>query len=679
MGVRSKLSQIKYPAAWLCCIILSLFFPLTGYAEEIVPEKEQLDIIFVMDCSGSMKTNDPSRMALQMVQAFIDTMQTQGIRIGYVAYNDGIVSYSAPDAIDTAAKREKLKSEIASITYERDTDIGLGVSRACELLSTGETTRKIMVLISDGETDLPADSPRTVEQSDRELEYCVGQCRENNIPIYTIAFGQYDGNRTLLDQAAEMTQAESYSAQKPEDMMEILYGIFQDNLFYRIQQFSNGTYAGGSQQVTCVLDAMYLDEIDILLISSGIVGETTVQYGDTELALTNLSHYAVGKIENRQNRDPAGELVIRTATDEGQDLQVYVISYRGFLPVMEIGTQAGRNQDLEYRISFKDADGENIADTGFYRSFTWDLRCTDSENMQRDAGIGQAQVQDDILWGIIRFAHSGIYTLEGTLSDGYGSYIYPVRVEVSNTMPTGSIPEENDILAGQTLMYHLNDYFSDVDGDELVYSIPDGQKDGIQVQLDGDQLTLMPRKSGKYVVTIQVSDGEDMLQYTYHLEALAWWQAYWWAIAIVLAALAVVIWKLTHKPKPELEQLTEQKKRYHFSGKLNAYFLRQPEAEEEIPPLTFQMNRVKDNRVSLGDLFGDYADQAEALQLGSIFLVADENRSMVLYHTSKSDVMVGSSIACRQIQYSIRYGDVIYITSQDGAYDLELHYIAVFQ
>lgn len=143
--------------------------------------------------------------------------------------------------------------------------------------------------------------------------------------------------------------------------------------------------------------------------------------------------------------------------------------------------------------------------------------------------------------------------------------------------------------------------------------------------------------------------------------------------------LAIVIWKITHKPKPELEQLTEQKKRYHFSGKLNAYFLRQPEDEEEIPPLTFQMNRVKDNRVSMGDLFGDYPKQVEALQLNSIFLIADENRSMVLYHTSKSDVMVGSSIACRQIQYGIHYGDVIYITSQDGGYDLELHFIAVFQ
>ena len=42
----------------LYCIILSLFFPLIGNAKEIIPEKDVLDIIFVIDSSGSMKANE---------------------------------------------------------------------------------------------------------------------------------------------------------------------------------------------------------------------------------------------------------------------------------------------------------------------------------------------------------------------------------------------------------------------------------------------------------------------------------------------------------------------------------------------------------------------------------------------------------------------------------------------
>lgn len=661
----------------LYCIILSLFFPLTGYAEEIVPEKEQLEIIFVIDSSGSMKTNDPSGIGLDMVQAFIDTMQTQGIRIGYVAYNNEILSYSAPETIETAEKRKKLKDQISSITYSGDTDTGMGVSQACGLLSNEANTHRIMVLISDGETDLPAGSLRTEEQSNQELEDCMDWCRDENVPIYTIAFGKYDGSIALLEKMAKETQAESYSAKKPEDLIEILYGIFQNNLFYRIQQFSNGTYAGGSQQITCVLDSVYVDEIDILLIFSGAVGETLVQYGDQNLPLTNLSHYAVGKIESSQNSMAEKELTIHTATNQGQDLQVYVISYRGFMPVMNIGTKASRNQSLEYNICFQNASGENITDADFYRLLKWELFCTDSK-AGKDVMITKEEVRNGILRGNIQFAHSGMYSLEGTLSDGYGTYVYPFQIEVLNTVPQGSIPAEKALLVNQTLSYHLNNYFHDADGDVLAYSVPDSQEN-LLVQLDGDVLTITPQRAGNHRVAIQISDGEDMLQYTYSLQVNTWWQAYWWAIAAALAASVVFIWKLTHKPKPEIERLTEQRRQYHFSGKLNAYFLRQPQEEEEIPPLTFQMNRVKDGRVSLGDLFGEYPVQAEALQLNSIFLIADENRSMVLYHTSKSDVMVGNAIACRQLQYSIRFGDVIYITSNDGKYDLEIHYIAVFQ
>ena len=74
-----------------------------------------------------------------------------------------------------------------------------------------------------------------------------------------------------------------------------------------------------------------------------------------------------------------------------------------------------------------------------------------------------------------------------------------------------------------------------------------------------------------------------------------------------------------------------------------------------------------------------YPEQTQILQLEEIFLIADENRNMILYHRSKSSIMVGNTIACMQIQYHISFGDIIYITSPDGKYDLEIHYVAVFQ
>lgn len=656
-----------------CCIVLSLFIPRIAHAEEIVSEKEPMEIVFVLDCSGSMKKNDPSKMGLDMVRAFIDTVQNENIRIGYVAYNDDILSCSEPEPMAMAEKREALKKEIGGIMYSRDTDIGLGISYAYELFSTGNDTRRIMVLISDGETDLPKGSERTVEQSDKELEQCVSQCKEEGIQVYTVAFGQYDGSKAALEEIAEKTGAESYSAQGPENLINVLYGIFQDSLTYQIQQFSSGTYAGGSQEIKCVLDAPYLYEVNVLLLSSEPVGETTVRSEGEDIVLNNLSHYAVGKIKNIGMDSVGRELMIRSETSEKQDLQVYIISYRNLTPVLQIATDVGRNQNLEYQVYFKDRSGNIVSDPAFYNTFIWELVCEDADFSQEEA-----RVSDGILKGKVSFSHSGTYLLSGTLSDEFGSFTFPMEVGVKNAMPTGSIPEDTCTLLDDEWTLCLDDYFTDQDGDMLAYSVTD-ISEGVAARLEGNLLTISPQSTGAHCIAIQISDGENGVQYVHRIQVIPLWRAYWWVLALMAAVVALLLWILLRKPKPELDRLTEEKKQNHFSGKLDAYFILQPEEEEEIPPLSFQMNKVKDGRVSLGDLFGAYPKQAAALQLYDIFLIADENRSMILYHRSKSGVMVGNTIVCMQIQYSVSFGDIIYITSPGGDYDLEIHYVALFQ
>lgn len=664
----------------LCLLILYTIIPQAANAEEITSQKESFEIIFVIDGSGSMKANDSSKIALDMVQAFVDTLQAEEIRAGYVAYNDGIISYAEPESIKDAGKREELKGKISSIEYSGDTDIGLGVSYAYQLFSWEESTRRVMVLISDGETDLPENGERTVEQSNQELALCVRECRENQVQAYTVAFGQYQGNKEALEKIAKETGAESYSAQSPENLIEVLYGIFQDNLLYRIQQFSSGTYAGGDQEIRCVLDAPYLDEINILLLSStGTVGDAVARYGETEITLTNLSHYAVGKIEAGKIDNSIKELVVQAATTQEQDLQTYVISYRGLTPVLEIEPKAKRNQELGYKVCFKDRNGNLLADRAFYEKFSWELACEGPDAGGENIKIAEVKALDDGLSGNIRFSASGTYRLNGTLSDEFGDYKFQAQAEVENTVPSGSIPEEKYTVLERERIICLDDYFTDEDGDKLSYTLPEGQTEGVGISLEGNLLTLMPRENGNHLIMIQVNDGEDVIQYVYRMEVIPLWKAYWWAVMLALSALAVILWLLTHKPKPELERLAEEKKQNRFCGKLDAYFALQPQDEEEIPPLSFQMNKIKDSRISLGDLFGLYPEQAEALQLQKIFLIADENRNMILYHTSMAGVMVGNGIACKQIQYRISFGDIIYITSPDGRYDLEIHYIAVLQ
>ncbi len=91
-------------------------------------------------------------------------------------------------------------------------------------------------------------------------------------PVYTIAFGSYEGSKRVLEQIATDTGAKKFYRTKSEALIEVLYGLFSHNLPYQIQQFSSGIYAGGKQEIRCVFDELYLDEMDVLMISPERLG-----------------------------------------------------------------------------------------------------------------------------------------------------------------------------------------------------------------------------------------------------------------------------------------------------------------------------------------------------------------------------------------------------------------------
>ena len=670
---------MRHIAVTILCILLAMAFPWPSYAKEIVSREAGLDVTFVSDCSGSMRTNDPKGIGREMVEAFVDTVYPGDIRVGYVAYNDNIVTSTAPIPISEQEQRQKLKELIGAVPYSGDTDIGLGLSHAYQLMLDEEGRKRVIVLISDGESDLGKNSERTLEQSNKDLNNCVESCKAEGIPVYTIAFGSYEGSKRILEQIAADTGAKSFTAQSPEALIEVLYGLFSHNLSYQIQQFSSGKYAGGKQEIRCVFDEPYLDEMDVLMISSGVIGDTAIMYGENQIPMTSLSHYAVGKIDGGKIDNAIKELTVNTSTAEGQSLKIFVIGYRKLVPVWNIDTSAPKNQDLQYQVYFKDRNGMIIRDESFYRKFQWKLLCTNPADSVDNIQMSPTDVSDGVIQGTVRINHSGEYSLTATLTDSMGSYPFNTGLSVNNVPPSGSLPEIRCNVLSQSLRYDLNRYFRDADGDALQFSIAQEGSMNAETELAENLLTIRPEHSGTQAVTLFVSDGEDTFAYPVNITVVPLWREYWWVIVMVCAVLAVILWKLFYKPKPELEVIAEKKKQNRFAGKLDAYFTVLPEGSEEIPPLTFPMHKLKESRVSLGDLMREYPEASDGLELDQVFLIADEERRVVLYHSSKATIMLGSSIACRQLQYSLSFGDVVYITSQDGCYELELHYIAMIQ
>ena len=662
-------------------LITIFLFNLSGYVvygKEVASKKQNLELIFVLDASGSMRSNDRNRMALDMVSAFVDTIHTEGIQIGFVAYNDKIVSSVSPISFERQKERLRIKQQIANTDYSGNTDIGIGLSKAFEYVEKDSKAKRAMILISDGETDLGQVSSEQEEVAKKRQEQVVLSCKEEGIPIYTVAFGDYDGNQKVLEQIAKQTKAANYVAKSPETLMDVLYGIFDQNVSYKIQEITNSTYANGEQEISYQLDEPYLDEMDVLLVSPSKVGETSLQYGKQNIVMERLEHYAVGKIT--KVKDSIKELKVVTKTTENQKLKIYVISYRNLSPILQIKTEGKKNNKISFEIYFEDKDGTRISDEEFYKKFEWkinpyfvDKKITKEEAME-------TTTSKDGIVGTIEFSESGTYKLNGTLSDSLGSYVFQTKIQIENSSPTGALPQDTHTIFNKKITYDLTQYFQDKNNDTLTFSLENnGNQEVAKSTLDGNILTIEPQKSGGQWIQLLVSDGTNTLSYSYKIQIVPLWKEYWWIIVIILLIVCGILWKILYKPKPEIEKITEKKENNHFQGKLDAYFTIQPETEMEIPPLTFPMYRIKPNRVRLSDLLEEYKEAVTALDLENIYLIADEERRMILYHSSKSSIMISNSIVCRLTQYSIGFGDIIYITAPDGTYELELHYIAMIQ
>ena len=228
---------------------------------EAVMLKEDLNIVFVVDHSGSMNQQDSQRMIEPILEIFVDTMHEENIRVGYVAYNDTIIAREAPISLQQKSQRDALKQTMSNTDNNGETDIGLGLQEAYHLME-GYDGRKMIVLISDGETDLAlSNTGRTESDSEQDIEEIVQLCRAEGTPIITIAFGgEYDGEETELASISGRTGGESYKAQAAEELVTILYDLFHTNFSYSVREVSTSVYDEGVQKINCGTDGIPYDE-----------------------------------------------------------------------------------------------------------------------------------------------------------------------------------------------------------------------------------------------------------------------------------------------------------------------------------------------------------------------------------------------------------------------------------
>lgn len=592
-------------------------------AEEKREESDVLNVVFVVDHSGSMNSRDGQQIMPGILNTFIDVMQHRNIKIGYVAYNDTIIAQHPLVSPENQQQRRELKEMINDALNQGETDIGLGLNEAYRMLS-GVQGRKIIVLISDGETDLTnSHTGRTREDSDRDIKEVTEKCNAEGISVVTVAFATTQEEILKeLRSIASKTNGENYAMEQADELIEILGDIFYNNVDYAMYAMENNTYDEESR------------------------------YENIEVALFD--------------------------TQNGQSGEAYFIGKRAIQPAITWDGGIERNKLTDFRIEFTDPEGNVITGLPYLEIFQWSA---EFRNLRTDEYIEVELLPDgDGLEGTVSLESSGEYLLY-LRSDQVIQEVYQIPgASISNTLPGSLSGEMLELLTvSEQKTVHLSDYFTDADGDELSYELTGTPEDMIEVQIQGDVLQITPKGRGKGEIQLLISDGEGSLAGSIPVRVRTIWEAYWQIIFLLVCIIGFAICKLLSRiiRKAAITSPPEEKEECSFTGKLNAYFTLLPEDMEEIPPLNFALYSYRDKKIVLKDLFEEYPELIDALELDNIYLFPAEGRKMIIYHDCDAAVMIGNSIVCRKMQYVVSYGNVIYITSGDGMCELEVHYISM--
>ena len=183
-----------------------------------------IDIMLVLDNSGSMKKNDPDFLVTEAIKEFI-SQKNENTRVGIIIF-DGKAQLKISLTVASFANREAILNSIKEINYTGlYTDFPAAIERAIyELKDNGrEDALKSIIFMTDGIVDT-GDVNRDLEKSKWMREDLAADAADNEIKIFGIAFTEA-ADFQLIQSISQQTEGEYFRALVAEDLQNVFQQI----------------------------------------------------------------------------------------------------------------------------------------------------------------------------------------------------------------------------------------------------------------------------------------------------------------------------------------------------------------------------------------------------------------------------------------------------------------------
>lgn len=336
---------------------MSFGFPVHA-GEKINTEKA---VVFLLDASGSMKSNDSKRLAIDSIAQLVYSLPSD-YKIGFVAYNSEIV---AEQALVKSSQRKKIMSKAEQVAYAGYSNAGIGLEHAVSLLSKEDKVKeKCIVLLSDGEV-LMEDKTAT---KNAKLQYkeATEEANQDGIKIHVIGLeDEMEDKGNFIFQAADSTGGKTYYTPRALNIQNAIDSILNDELQIKQSTAAIVDTDGGLEKVSVDLPYTYASKVRILLTSTSPIKNLNTSFQAESAKQVNGNRYSLielnkpsGKKIGLSFEGTAGSQVRINVIPEYQVIPKLEVTYKDEVPIEENAMYYNRTAELSY--SFYDGDNPEI-------------------------------------------------------------------------------------------------------------------------------------------------------------------------------------------------------------------------------------------------------------------------------------------------------------------------------
>lgn len=515
------------------CILVILLLPFQKItaAEDL---DSGLDVVIVIDTSGSMRQTDPNKIAIEAAKLFIDMMENTGSRVAIVPFSDKLGNIVELTEINSVNDKDNIKKNIDKLNYTGDTDIGLAMHRSLNILNNSKDigNQKAILFFTDGKIDLGNKTTRTNEDSLKDTNEVVTFAAINEIPIYTIGLNADGGvDKTFLQNIALETKGNNYIVDNAGNLPEIYNEIFAEFINSNILELGEFETNGVDfTEIIFEIPNNSVLEANIIMLSSKTLQQIELidpdgkhlEMNDKGSMLSQSKQYNMLKLINPSK----GEWLLRINGVKSGKVNVnLILNYKISL---ECSAEIIMNDDIAYLAvtSWLNKEGVKLKEQSLYQAFTGNVHIITNQNETEYS----MELKDEYFYAEIPIVNTGVYKIY-TKADSKDIYrisdIITIEVsedyELSPDIVSGLKNEKFEFKDNFIEQIELKGYFwfllnekikisnyvSGIGQNKVSYYISEPDSDVIKAKLTNDVLEISAVKTGNtsIIITVQDSNG----------------------------------------------------------------------------------------------------------------------------------------------------------------------------